>query len=195
MSNFNIEVRDHRLYSKSGEVYLACTPFTPPDSLKEFRRTLRTFEFILEKKVTEGAGFTLLNGFRLRRPAMLEISRKNNGKQALLSVQTGGYNSAGELLEDLVDRLGLITDFVGPSLSNHMRVQVGESLAEQNQVSRFVSNYSTVTFEDSFGALGYAAFLRISSKIDYSESFKRAGKEYGFNLLKAIDAMKRQDRK
>ncbi|MEK6889958.1 MAG: hypothetical protein AABX35_02105 [Nanoarchaeota archaeon] len=193
MKDRTIEVRDHRLYGRIGEVYLAVTPFTPPDSLSDIKRAINELDFITPKRVRHQGCFDLVAGFRFKRPCVFEISRNQNGKVGVLSIQTGGYDCTRELLEDLADladRLGLITDFVTDSLVYQTQSQMSQGMSQDNVYMNSISENTKLSLEDSFGALTYADFLHKVMKRPLKESLRTAGERYGFDFVKVLDKIK-----
>ncbi|MDO8564227.1 MAG: hypothetical protein Q7R87_04415 [Nanoarchaeota archaeon] len=192
MEDRTIEVRDHRLYLRAGDTYVYYTRFTAPDSFEEFREPLGRLGFDVANKIKIAEGNECLSGFKLKRPTLLEISRLTGERSGFLSVHTSGYEGSRRVLEEVAEELGLITDFPSEAFLDKVK-KWGSYYAKQNESTRAVYTYSKRSFEDSFGALTYAAFLMDVQGLDSIKSIHMAGEAYGFNLEEALNSMCRQD--
>lgn len=189
MEDRTIEVRDHRIYLRAGDAYVSYTPFTTPDSLEDFREPLIKLGFDVADKIEIVDGNERLNGFKIKRPTSLGLSRLIGERLGLLYLQTSRYKGSREVLEEVVEGLGLITDFPSEKLLSRIK-RCGSYYLKQSESTKEVCLRSKRSSEESFGALSYASFLVNAKKVDAMEAIEMAGREYGFNLKEVLTSMK-----
>lgn len=189
MKDRTIEVKDHLALVSVGDMHLVGTNFTYPDSLDTLMEPLSKAGFLVPDVSRDLEECSYLQACKLRRPASLDFFKAHRGNNVLMLLETGGYDGRVQLVEYLIDRLGLITDHPNRHLIVNMSEEMQNNLPKVNTLINDISNFSRVSKEAAFGALSYSAFLINAKKAEGEDAFKQVKKEYGFNLYKALMSM------